>query len=604
MSRYLLFLFIITLLYNCDAMAQQPIAWYKFDGDAADKSGNNNNGQLIGGITPFMDRFGNPCGALSFDGKTGYIEVPSSPSLESPINTFSITVWYRLHQANKMNAWLTAVCKGNGSNEKNNPQYRLQVQQNTITPSVICNSNAGSGTISISTDFTKCDNNFNSHPLPLAEWAFYALVYDGSSVTAWMNQQKVFEQNYTGTFTLNNAPLYIGIDEPGLTEYYWGALDDLRIYREALTEQQVLDLYGEIRTTKFDQEEFRLDFQQNHTQYVAKNGCTVPIDFPLPVIKSNCGTVTVTQTEGPVKGDKIGPGKYKINVEAISTSGYSQSTGFYITVADTIRPVLKMPKDTLVYVEYGKKEIALSYLQPTATDNCGVKEILLEEGPASNANFPLGQTVVKFRALDNNGNSVTNSFKVTVKEKAAPVAPTPAPPTVTPPIVTTTPPPKPIQPPALPTPSQTPIPPDSANKSNKDTFLNPEQPSVIDSTGGITPGREKRRKDKQYTVEVNEPLLKLAIYDNAIVDSDTATVFFNGKIIVAKQLLSDKPIIRQIEIDTTADNELILYAENLGTIPPNTAILIIQDGTERHEVRLKSDLGSSGAVVIRKKRKK
>lgn len=582
---------LLAFISGCSLYGQQPIAWYKFDDNAIDNSGNNNHGAVKGGVSPAMDRFGHPCGALQFDGRTGYIEVPSSPSLESPVNSLSVTVWYRLHQANKMNAWLTAVCKGNGNNEKSNPQYRLQVQQNTATPSVTCNNSLGSGTISINTAFTKCDNNFTAHPMPLEEWAFYALVYDGGRVTAWMNGQKIFEQNYSGTFNINNSPLYIGLDEPGLTEYYWGALDDLRIYREILSEQQVLDLYAETRPTRFDQEEFQLGFLQNHALYTDKKSCTATISFALPVIKSDCGRVTITQTEGPATGDKVVPGKYKISIEAVSTSGYTQNAVFYITVADTIKPVLKIPKDTLVYIEQGKKEIALPYPQPTATDNCGIKEILLESGLASGANFPMGQTIIKYRALDVNGNISISSFKVTIKEKTG----------------------LPVQPPVSPKPPpvpQTDIDSTGPDKHKADTtkpIIQQHQDSAIKKTDTLsTPDVAKKlRKPKEYqdTVEVNTPILMLEIYDNADVDGDTATIFLNRKVIVEKRLLTDRPILKQIEIDTTMDNELILYAENLGTISPNTATLIVVDGRERHAVNLRSDIGYSGTIIIRKKKK-
>ena len=43
-------------------------------------------------------------------------------------------------------------------------------------------------------------------------------------------------------------------------------------------------------------------------------------------------------------------------------------------------------------------------------------------------------------------------------------------------------------------------------------------------------------------------------------------------------------------------NELVMYAENLGSIPPNTALMIVTDGTKRYEVRITSDLEKSGVI--------
>jgi len=45
----------------------------------------------------------------------------------------------------------------------------------------------------------------------------------------------------------------------------------------------------------------------------------------------------------------------------------------------------------------------------------------------------------------------------------------------------------------------------------------------------------------------------------------------------------------------------ILHAENLGSIPPNSGLLIIEDGSERYEVRFKGDMEKSSAVKLRRK---
>ena len=43
-------------------------------------------------------------------------------------------------------------------------------------------------------------------------------------------------------------------------------------------------------------------------------------------------------------------------------------------------------------------------------------------------------------------------------------------------------------------------------------------------------------------------------------------------------------------------NELVMYAENLGSIPPNTALMVVTDGSNRYEVRIASDLEKSGVI--------
>lgn len=62
-------------------------------------------------------------------------------------------------------------------------------------------------------------------------------------------------------------------------------------------------------------------------------------------------------------------------------------------------------------------------------------------------------------------------------------------------------------------------------------------------------------------------------------------------------MLSEKPI--SLTLDATTDykiNELTMYADNLGSIPPNTALMVVTDGEKRYEVRISSDLKKSGTI--------
>ena len=62
-------------------------------------------------------------------------------------------------------------------------------------------------------------------------------------------------------------------------------------------------------------------------------------------------------------------------------------------------------------------------------------------------------------------------------------------------------------------------------------------------------------------------------------------------------MLSEKPINVNLDATTNHDvNELTMYAENLGTIPPNTALMVVKDGDSRYEVRISSDLKKSGTI--------
>ena len=89
----------------------------------------------------------------------------------------------------------------------------------------------------------------------------------------------------------------------------------------------------------------------------------------------------------------------------------------------------------------------------------------------------------------------------------------------------------------------------------------------------------------------------VTLYDNGAVDGDSISLFYNGKLILSHKMLSEKPITLNLDATTNhAVNELTMYAENLGTIPPNTALMVVTDGDSRYEVRISSDLKKSGTI--------
>lgn len=123
-----------------------------------------------------------------------------------------------------------------------------------------------------------------------------------------------------------------------------------------------------------------------------------------------------------------------------------------------------------------------------------------------------------------------------------------------------------------------------------------EKPSI--SVNPVS-GFKYRRKDIIKTIPISHETFKIDFYDNGEIDGDSISVFYNGKIVLSHQRLSDKPISLKLELDTdTQENLVTMYAENLGTIPPNTALMIVTDGDKRYEVRITSDTEKSGSVIF------
>lgn len=113
---------------------------------------------------------------------------------------------------------------------------------------------------------------------------------------------------------------------------------------------------------------------------------------------------------------------------------------------------------------------------------------------------------------------------------------------------------------------------------------------------------EKRGTEVIRIIDVDNNNFKVVLYDNGEVDGDSVSLFYNGRLLLSHQRLSTKPINLNLALDENLDtNELTMYAENLGTIPPNTALMIITDGEQRYEVRISSDLQKSGTIRFRKK---
>lgn len=88
-------------------------------------------------------------------------------------------------------------------------------------------------------------------------------------------------------------------------------------------------------------------------------------------------------------------------------------------------------------------------------------------------------------------------------------------------------------------------------------------------------------------------------YDNGTIDGDIITVIHNKNIELSNAMLSDKALRFSFHIDANSPtHEIVMYAENQGTIPPNTALMIITSGNQRKQVFLSSDDKKSAVVVL------
>jgi hypothetical protein len=255
-----LFLFLVgTGSIPNPAMAQTGlVAYYPFNGNANDESGNGNNGTVLGGATLTTDRFGNPNSAYHFDGVSGIIEVPDAPILNVQ-NSITLAAWvypevnsgvalpivvkYRSRtgeDAYLLYAWTSGAPTG--------PRFRVDVAPY----------GGANGDI------------VSPYLLPTNTWSFAVGTYDSSTGNVNLYVDGVLVASgptfgLPGPINVSSRPLCIGGVLEGVTGTdifyaFKGKIDDVRVYNRALTSGEISQLYnneyGLIDRTKWADLEF------------------------------------------------------------------------------------------------------------------------------------------------------------------------------------------------------------------------------------------------------------------------------------------------------------------------------------------------------------
>lgn len=111
---------------------------------------------------------------------------------------------------------------------------------------------------------------------------------------------------------------------------------------------------------------------------------------------------------------------------------------------------------------------------------------------------------------------------------------------------------------------------------------------------------EKRNNEVIREFIVENDSISITLYDNGEVDGDSITLIYNDSILTTHKLLTVRPLTFILKIARgNQRNELQMYAENLGSIPPNTALMVIYDGQKRYEVNIKSTEKTNGSVSFK-----
>lgn len=108
-----------------------------------------------------------------------------------------------------------------------------------------------------------------------------------------------------------------------------------------------------------------------------------------------------------------------------------------------------------------------------------------------------------------------------------------------------------------------------------------------------------REREIQHTIILDTSFIRIDLYDNGEIDHDTVTLQLDGKTIVRSQRLSLKPVSLRLELSKEpAEHLLEMFADNLGSIPPNTALLVLTCKKNRYELNLSSNEKVNGSVKL------
>jgi hypothetical protein len=215
------------------------MAYYPFNGNANDSSGNNNN-PSFNNATLTTDKFGNANSAYHFNGSNSYIRIPNSSTLNTS-NKLSMAMWVR------PTGFYAGTCHGNsvlmkGDGDNVSGKYLVRFDD-AIYTGTNCNGGApdpnhqlfyGSGIA----------NNYNSF-IQQNQWYYVVITDDGVTTKLYINCELKSSAVSANINYTNSFDLFFGRNNT--TQFpYWlnGDLDEIRLYNRAISQEEVSVLGG------------------------------------------------------------------------------------------------------------------------------------------------------------------------------------------------------------------------------------------------------------------------------------------------------------------------------------------------------------------------
>ncbi len=131
----------------------------------------------------------------------------------------------------------------------------------------------------------------------------------------------------------------------------------------------------------------------------------------------------------------------------------------------------------------------------------------------------------------------------------------------------------------------------------------PKTTVVTKAAPSIPLETRSRKNELVQTITVRNDKVSIRLYDNGEIDGDTISVYLDNKLILANKMLTASPLTITLDLEEDREYTLVMVAENLGTIPPNTSLMIVQDGDKRYEVRITTTEQKNAMVRFRYQKK-
>jgi hypothetical protein len=218
--------------YDSPSLNNGLIAYYKFDDNLIDSSGKGVNG-AVGGTAKYVSgKFGN---AIDFNGINQYVTFPNSNSPKLG-NNHTISGWIYIKNNVIPTAVISKWCGLCYSGVYNARSYAVGITNGKLE-------------YALSTATGQLNGAFHSFPsnsvLPVNQWVFFAVTYNGTRRTTYINGVEDNHVDRPGDVYQSNADVEIGAThDSGYRSFFNGSLDDLRFYDRTLSASEVQQLYS------------------------------------------------------------------------------------------------------------------------------------------------------------------------------------------------------------------------------------------------------------------------------------------------------------------------------------------------------------------------